>query len=609
MRSEAYHSYPRLNSIFHTCFFFICCIINILCPNDILAITAEEQFYKAEVAYRKFLENHDKLKYRENWLVHVEEFRAAHKLDPSSSLAPAALYMSGEVYKELYKRSFKPSDKKEAIDAFKRLLKRYPRSVYRRKAKVGIKALSQTEPEVKVKKAESGKAKKTGSVSYEKKHKAKGEVFRRSKDEYKKRKPRKSYASSSNKSPGFSKPTTVANTDTTITNLRFWSNPSYTRVVIDADNETSYAYKLLKKDASNPYRLYIDFNGSRLGKSIKRMIPINDDLLIDARASQFRKDSVRVVVDIKSFGTYKIFSLRNPFRTIIDVWGGDNNDLLYAKKSEHKKRVTKKRKKAERRKKIPQKKPEQKIKPTDIAKSLALGVRRIVIDPGHGGKDAGATGYNKKVLEKNVALSIAKRLARKIRRKLGCEVIMTRRSDRFLSLEERTAIANTRNADLFISIHTNAHKNKRAYGIETYFLNLATDDDAIRVAARENAISRKNISDLQVILQDLMQNAKINESSRLATHVQRALYQNMKKNFSKIKNKGVKQAPFYVLLGAQMPSILIETSFISNKRECSRLTNGNYQEHLCNAILKGIREYIKETNPMALWRLRPDNNG
>jgi N-acetylmuramoyl-L-alanine amidase len=360
---------------------------------------------------------------------------------------------------------------------------------------------------------------------------------------------------------------------------------------------------MLEKDpaANKPYRLYIDFDKSRLGEGIKKFIPINDNLLIDARASQYQSDLVRVVVDIKSFGTYKIFPIRNPFRTIIDVWGGDDSQK-YTKKAEEKLAEIKLPKDEPEPKNVVPEKTPSRTKPTDIAKSLALGVRRIVIDPGHGGKDAGAVGYHKNVLEKNIVLSIGKRLARRIRQELGCEVIMTRTTDRFIGLEERTAIANTKNADLFISIHTNAHTNRRAYGIETYFLNLATDDDAIRVAARENATSRKNISDLEKILNDLMQNAKINESSRLAAHVQKSLYEGMKRRYGNIKNKGVKQAPFYVLLGAQMPSILVETSFISHKRECERLNNPVYQEHLCDAIVSGIRKYIEETNPTALRR-------
>jgi N-acetylmuramoyl-L-alanine amidase len=299
------------------------------------------------------------------------------------------------------------------------------------------------------------------------------------------------------------------------------------------------------------------------------------------------------VVDIKSFRTYKIFSLNNPFRIVIDVWGKDT-PVARKPKASSGKRAT--RKSGTKGKKIP---------PSAIAKQLALGVKRTVIDPGHGGRDYGAPGYLKGVHEKDVVLKVAKRLARKIRKKLGCEVILTRTTDRYLTLEERTAIANTKNADLFVSIHANAAKDRRAHGIMTFILNLATDDESIRVAARENATSTKNISDLQTILSDLMQNVKIDESSRLASRVQHSINKHLKKRYSRIKDKGVKQAPFYVLLGAQMPAILVETSFISNSRECKRLVNTDYQEQMSEGILQGIQAYIRETNPTAFLEKKP----
>ncbi|MBF0378056.1 MAG: N-acetylmuramoyl-L-alanine amidase [Desulfamplus sp.] len=240
------------------------------------------------------------------------------------------------------------------------------------------------------------------------------------------------------------------------------------------------------------------------------------------------------------------------------------------------------------------------IKASSIAKQLALGVRTIVIDPGHGGRDPGASGYTKGVYEKDVVLSISKKLANKIKARLNCNVILTRSSDTYLTLEERTAIANTKSADLFISLHCNASNDSSLVGIETYYLNLATDERAINVAARENATSRKNISDLESILNDLMKNAKINESSRLSSVVQSNLYRGMAKKYSRIRNLGVKQAPFYVLLGASMPSILIETSFLSNPEECRRLTDSAYQNALCDSITDGIAKYIRETNPQRL---------
>ncbi|MBC8200316.1 MAG: N-acetylmuramoyl-L-alanine amidase [Desulfobacteraceae bacterium] len=513
-------------------YFLVCCIIAITQPDVSSAVTARDKYIKAEACYNKLCKSPKKQKYRHNWLNCIEKFQAVYRHDPSGPWAAAGLYMSGKLYQKLYKRSYKKSDKKEAIDLFERIIKRFPKSRYKYKAAVAIRSFSTI-----------SKGQKIASIKTEKKQK----------------------------------------NLSTVTGLRFWSNPNYTRIVIDADRETSYVHRLLRKDPSikKPQRLYVDLKNSILGKTTEKRIPINDNLLSDTRAGQHTPDSVRVVVDIKSFKNYKIFSLKNPFRIVIDVWGKDTSP---AYKTGSKVIISKKN---------------GKITTSALAKQLALGVNRIVIDPGHGGRDYGAPGYLRGVHEKNIVLNIAKKLAKKIREKLGCEVIITRNGDKYLTLEERTAIANTKNADLFISLHTNAARNRRAYGIETYFLNLATDDDAILVAARENATSTKNISDLQTILSDLMQNAKINESSRLAYHVQESMYKHMKKKYRRIKNKGVKQAPFYVLLGAQMPSILIETSFISNSRECKRLINSTYQNHLCDAIVKGIKSYIKETNPTA----------
>jgi N-acetylmuramoyl-L-alanine amidase len=228
-----------------------------------------------------------------------------------------------------------------------------------------------------------------------------------------------------------------------------------------------------------------------------------------------------------------------------------------------------------------------------LAQQLGLGVKKVVIDPGHGGKDPGAVGPNG-VREKDVALAIAKKLQKKLREELKLEAILTRKSDIFLPLEERTALANTQKADLFVSIHTNAHKNRRVYGMSTYILNVATDAEAARLAAFENAVSAKRISDLEKILNDLMLNSKINESSRLADDVQQGLLKRLPKNYSRVKDLGVKQAPFYVLIGAQMPSIMVEASFITNKREEKRLASSAYQDAVAEGILAGIRSYIKQ---------------
>lgn len=502
------------------------------------ALTAQQKYYAAEACHQKLLKSPKKQKYRHNWLSCMDKFYGVYRHDPSGEWAAAGLYQVGRLFESLYQRSGKKSDRQEALDTYQRLIKRFPKSGYR--AKAASRAEKLTGGKAGVKKTNPAKKRRS--------------------------------------QPGASPP---AGRTATVSDLRFWSNPSYTRVVIDVTRETRFAFELLKSDVSSrkPPRLYVDVKNSRLKKGIRKFIPIHDDLLIDVRAAQYLARSVRVVVDIQSFKTYKIFSLQNPFRIVIDVWGSKTGPS--------------------RTDRPPPAGKGEKLKKGSLSKQLALGVSRVVIDPGHGGRDFGAPGYYKGVYEKKIVLGIARKLAKKIRRQLNIEVLLTRERDTFIGLEERTAIANTKNADLFISIHTNASRDRRAYGLETYYLNLATDDDAVRVAARENALTTKNISDLQKILFDLMHNAKVNESSMLAGYVQESLVEQLKPRYSRIKDKGVKQAPFYVLLGAQMPAILIETAFISNSRECKRLMNDTYQDRMADAIVTGLKRYIHQIRPSA----------
>lgn len=535
------------------------------------AATAKDKYYAAERAYKKLRHNKKHQKYRDKWMACIKKYQAVYRHDPKGPWAAAGLYKSGELYLGLYQVSKRPGDRSEAIDTFERIIKKYPTSRYRKKSIARLETLSKKSRTT----SKKSKAKKTKIVNP--KTDPVASVIAKSRQKSKPKAKQGSYTKTSSLS--------------TIKELRFWSNPNYTRIVIDADHEISFSHRLLKKDITiqKPQRLFIDLQKSRLRKDISKFVPINDELLSDARAGQYTHDTVRVVVDIKSFKHYKIFSLKNPFRIVLDVWGTGAGQTTA-------KRVATATKK------------QGKLSPGAIVKQLSLGVSTVVIDPGHGGKDYGAPGYLKGIHEKDITLKIAKKLASRIKKELKCKVYLTRTTDKYLSLEERTAIANTKNADLFISIHTNAARSRYAYGIETFFLNLATDDDAILVAARENATSAKNISDLESILNDLMQNAKINESSRLAVNVQESLYLTAKKKYSRIKSKGVKQAPFYVLLGAQMPAILIETSFISNPRECKRLADPHYQGILSDGIVRGIKKYIKDTNPTAFLTTPSNKN-
>lgn len=365
--------------------------------------------------------------------------------------------------------------------------------------------------------------------------------------------------------------------------LRYWSNPDYTRIAITVDREVRYEPHQIKQnpEAAYPSRIYIDLNGARLAPGLKE-IPIGDGLLKTARVGQYKADIVRVVLDVENIKDYKIFPLSDPFRIIIDVKG--ERPLEISRLPEQVQAAVPappEMKKVESREEKP--KSAVKFKPGKI--------RRIVVDPGHGGHDSGAVGAGG-TKEKDVVLAIGLKLAQKLREELGVDVVMTRSTDVFIPLEERTAIANKVNADLFVSVHANAALNRSASGIETYYLNLAKTEKAAQVAARENNTSLEKVSLLQAILFDLMANYKINDSAHLADEVQKALHKKISSSNTGVKNLGVKQGPFYVLVGATMPSILVETAFISNEAEEVRLKDPRYQERTAEGIMEGVRGYI-----------------
>ncbi len=369
-----------------------------------------------------------------------------------------------------------------------------------------------------------------------------------------------------------------------VQNIRHWSTPSYTRVVIDLEDSVQYSHHLLRPDPDikKPRRLYLDLKNARVTQQIDSPVEIRDGLLRLARAGQYSHDTVRVVLDMETIGGYNVFRLHDPFRIVVDVRRDKNGNG--AKKS----RITHKKRKAEK----GVRKSNGPTHNVSLAQQLGLNVKRIVIDPGHGGKDPGCQSKSG-AYEKDVVLRLAKIVAEKLRRDLGCEVFLTRSTDVFLRLEERTAIANMKNADLFVSLHINAHRSSKVWGLETYFLNMATDERSIAVAARENATSEKNISDLETILESLMLNTKIYESNRLAHEVQKGMVDQVDRRYKLTKSLGVKQAPFYVLIGAKMPAVLIETGFITNPMEEKRLVSKIYRECIASGITNGIKAYVK----------------
>ncbi|HSF33275.1 MAG TPA: N-acetylmuramoyl-L-alanine amidase [Candidatus Tectomicrobia bacterium] len=378
--------------------------------------------------------------------------------------------------------------------------------------------------------------------------------------------------------------TTVASPLWLIRDIRHWSNPSYTRVVIDVDGEVQYRFGRLH----NPDRLYVDLLGAQLAPQLQgRPLAVSDHMLKGVRAGQNQPDVARVVLDLKSMRDYHVFTISAPYRLVIDVKGSGDGTTAQVP--------------------LPPPPPQQAAAVTEWK-----GVRRapsppsrgrsstrahrwhVVIDAGHGGKDPGAIGPSG-LLEKDVVLDIAKRLRALMQQGPQWRVRLTRDGDVFIPLEERTAIANATGADLFVSIHANAAERPDAKGIETYFLDLASDEQSMRVAARENATTLSKVSDLQLILRDLLMTSKRNESSLLAGSVQRALVQapGGRKNG---RDLGVKHAPFLVLMGAEMPSILVETGFMSNPGEERKLADPKYRAHAARAIFEGIKEYLASTD-------------
>jgi N-acetylmuramoyl-L-alanine amidase len=235
-----------------------------------------------------------------------------------------------------------------------------------------------------------------------------------------------------------------------------------------------------------------------------------------------------------------------------------------------------------------------------LSRQLGLGISRVVIDAGHGGHDPGAKG--KGLTEADLTLDIALRLEKLLLKQPGVEVVQTRRTNTYVALEERTEIANRSGADLFLSIHANASTDRRARGVETYFLSFAPDAAAEAIAARENAASTRQMRQLPDILKAIAFNNKVDESRDLARMVQQALYSGVRKSDRKVRNLGVKRAPFLVLVGADMPSVLTEISFLTNQQDAGLLATEKYRQQIAEALLAGITRYqqsLKKTTSVA----------
>ncbi len=541
------------------------------------ATKTETLLTNANICRSSLYRSSSKMKYRHNWLNCIRRYKALYEDYPESEQAPWAMYYSARMYTKLYGYSGLEEDLDTALGVYERLTEDYSAH---RLADDGQYKRGQIYYQYKKDLAQAY----VEFLKVEIKYPA-GDMVPKAKEMMDKLAAVIGKARNAEKEQT---PDELSSDDgklTAVDNIRHWSTPTYTRVVIDLESPVEYTSHLLKEDPDldKPRRLYLDLEKTYVGTDIVGEIPIKDGLLQMARAGQYTSDTVRVVLDIDSIKDYKIFRLHDPFRIVVDVSGVEEEPEEKLTAMNASSRAVGKG----------IRKPESPDSTVSLARQLGLSVKRIVIDPGHGGKDPGCY-FSEAIREKDIVLDLAKRLKKKIEgRLLGCEVLLTRMNDLFVPLDERTAFANVKKADLFISLHVNAHKQASIFGVETYFLNMATDERAVMVAARENATSEKNISDLQTILNDLMLNTKISESSKLAYYVQDGMMTQIKENYKANKSLGVKQAPFYVLIGAEMPAILVETGFITNYTERKRLMEEAYRDMIADGIVEGIESYIK----------------
>ena len=240
-----------------------------------------------------------------------------------------------------------------------------------------------------------------------------------------------------------------------------------------------------------------------------------------------------------------------------------------------------------------------------LVRVFGLKLGRVVIDAGHGGHDSGTVGPNG-LMEKDLVLDVALRLGALITKQLGAEVVYTRSSDVFIPLEERTKIANDHKADLFISVHANSSAEPAATGVETYYFNLNADKVGLDLATRENASADSSISDLNDLLHRAVLQTKLEESREFAQKVQASLIANSAKSNVKVRDRGVRQAPFVVLIGATMPSILAEIGFVSNPHDERLLRRNDTRQHIAEALMKGVMQYANSLSHNQMARAKSE---
>lgn len=442
--------------------------------------------------------------------------------------------------------------------------------------------------------------------------------------------------------------------------IRTTATPDSTEIVIDLDDSAQFASGRI----ANPDRIYFDLHAAQLAPGLARTdFDVEGDLLTKIRVAQNQSGVVRVVLDIAGVRDYEASLTKKPARLVIELYGysshGRASSVQTAKSAGASRPAVKHtgdppdyqpiapefvapapttqpdaaaklsasaadapappvKPSPEPRKTLPTKsmkaganskpdlvQPASAPQPTHdgqstLTRTLGLKISRIVVDAGHGGHDTGTVGPTG-LMEKDLCLDVALRVGKLFEEKLpGTQVVYTRSDDTFIPLEERTRIANEAKADLFVSIHANSSPDRNARGIETYYLNLKGSPEAMEVAARENAASQQNIHDLEDLVKRIARTEKIDESKELAEDIQDSLSRRVQKTAKTVRNRGVRKAPFVVLIGADMPSILTEISFLSNPSDEQLLKKPEHRQRIAEGVYQGVTQYLESINSLAV---------
>lgn len=558
----------------------------------LLSTVAAEAASKRETAakhYRKAAQLYEDLQsvpapelgLRQYQLV-VNSLRKVHLTDPSSGYCDDSLLHLAEVYRKMAERFGEEQYRDRAVETYAFLAREYPHSKHNQTARAmaaklgagpGASSTLASQPPDGAAQAPQATAGTAAAALSDEEHAA-GKVINPS-------------------GPP------VARGVAAISGIRHHSYADGTRVVLETDRKAALKYDWLKR----PDRLYIDLFSSRLADSLikGRQLEINDRLLSKARLAQNRNNKSRIVLDLRTAVSFDAFWLEGPVRLVVDVRAAGTPRAERTVLALSPARVQRPEAPPAQSPEAPRAADVTAAGRFSLTRALGLKLERVLIDAGHGGHDTGSIGRGG-LLEKDVVLDIALRLGRLVEERLAAEVIQTRTGDTFVPLEERTKIANERKADLMISIHCNSAPSSRVRGIETYYLNFTSDSWELGVAAFENAAASRSIHELEDLVSKIALEEKIEESRDLATRVQARLHAGVSKHSSSIRNRGVRKAPFVVLIGAEMPAVLAEIAFMSNRADEALLGKSSFRQEVAEHLYSAIADYASSLGTLTVTR-------